>query len=68
MYQKKEISGFRQRGFKCTSCQVSTIIYGNDPAPTVCPCHQCVDGALVLRWDHDVTQTTEVVDHVEVTT
>ncbi len=52
---------FRQRGYSCPLCKSRTMVFGNDPAPTVCPACQ-KESQLKLEWDHLVDQTVKVTD------
>jgi hypothetical protein len=61
MYHRTSTTTFRQRGYHCPICKVSTFIFGNDNAPVACSTKDCV-GQLVKDWDHMVTQDTEVRD------
>lgn len=49
-------------GFKCATCLVETVIYGNDPAPTTCL--NCGTAKPVQKWKNLIINTTtvEVVD------
>lgn len=52
-------ASFRHRGFVCASCGVTTMVFGNDPAPLVCPSCGSANPPAV-EWDHQVSVTTEV--------
>ena len=56
-----EVLNFRQRGYQNSGTKVVVEVFGNDPAPVA------KDGSTyTLLWDHDVTTTTTVSQHVNV--
>lgn len=59
---KKEQSSFRLRGFICQSCGLYQDLFGNDPAPTTCPCGDSVPPKQM--WDQytTVSKVTEPYD------
>lgn len=60
----KQVSKYRQRGYVCTKCGETAMIFGADTEPTVCPTG---DGQPVKKaWDHIVETTTEVRPYVGV--
>lgn len=65
MQPKNEKSVYRHRGYICSSCNITTMIFGCDNEPDNCPNCNAPKGSLKQQWDHKVTTTVFVEDIVK---